>query len=197
MPMKQQQCDSRSGIRFLFVSLFALTLLLAGCSSSDDESADETSTPAADESGTTADNDAAEDESEAAATDSEAAAESTGTATLTVGTESFTFQASMCITSSDTNIVSGPGVEDATQELAHLEFSAEDLDGQMNGVIQVHRGSDENVNTDNYLYSFFGQGDDSEFTLNSSGDGFDLQAEFTDFDSGDDLGVGLISVTCE
>lgn len=133
-----------------------------------------------------------------AADDSAAEAAGASTATLLMDGQSFTFSPTICMSGDEDVLVSGPGVDDGSQEPAFLDVDFYRVDLFWGGGVRVNLGTDQPMTSSDRFYSItVGASDDYMVEQVENDDDAELMVEGIVRDNGEaELGVGTLTVSC-
>ena len=162
---------------------FTAMLLVAGCAS-EPTAPDAVDTPAAPDA-------AVSDE-----TEKEPASDAArGSAVLSMAGQSFTFALDTCMITGEDVLVSGPGVDDDSQEPAYLDIDLYE-EGMFNaGEARVDLGTNEKFSSSDSFYSAQ-VGSGHEYSILYQDDTFVLDAIFR-ANGGESIGPGTFRIDCE
>ncbi|MEO9095348.1 MAG: hypothetical protein ABI255_06955 [Microbacteriaceae bacterium] len=111
----------------------------------------------------------------------------TATATLVMEGQSFTFSPTLCMVGDEDALVSGPGVDDGSQEPAYLDIDFYRIDLSWGGEVRVDLGTDRAMTSSDRFYSIrIGQND--EYMVQ--------QVEHDNVAGETESGEGTLTVTC-
>lgn len=170
------------------VVLLAATALVAGCSAGPFSGPADNDTPASD----------AQTVEAPAADDPAVDAPGASTATLVMDGQSFTFSPTICMAGDEDAVVSGPGLDDGSQEPAFLDLDFYRVDVSWGGGVRINLGTDQPMTSSDRFYSIrVGESDDYMVQQVGHDEGTELMVEGIVRDGGEaELGVGTLTVSC-
>ncbi len=120
------------------------------------------------------------------------------TATLVLDGQSFTFSPTTCMSGDEDVLVSGPGVDDGSQEPAFLDIDFVRVDLGWDGEVRIDLGTDQPMSTTERFYSIRVGGDDDHSVGQVAFDDVaELRVGGIVRDGGEaELGEGTLEVTC-
>ncbi|WP_232819049.1 hypothetical protein [Homoserinimonas sp. OAct 916] len=126
------------------------------------------------------------------------AADGAHTATLVLDGQSFTFSPTTCMSGDEDVLVSGPGVDDGSQEPAFLDIDFVRVDLGWDGEVRIDLGTDQPMSTTERFYSIRVGGDDDHSVGQVAFDDVaELRVDGIVREGGEaELGEGTLEVTC-